>query len=157
MAQAQPSVGSGAVLKKPTAEQVVKLVRKLEGYTQDQKDIGVTAREHFDKAVENQHFDKKALSWVRPMYRMAKKHPEAFAVTLPHLLSYIDDLGLAEIADSRPELPLEIADESPENDSGEIGGDFAETPASGKSPGLTIVPRPDEDALQKLARGGING
>ena len=153
MVQAQPSAGSGAVLKKPTAEQVVKLVRKLEGYTQDQKDIGVTAREHFDKAVETQHFDKKALSWVRPMYRMAKKHPEAFAVTLPHLLAYIDDLGLAQMADDRPGLPLDSSDESPEDDGGETGGDFAETPASGKSPDLTIVPRPDEELLSKVGHG----
>ena len=150
-AQATFSASSEAVLKKPSADQVKTLVKRLAKAKAEQDSINGSAREMIAKAVETQHFDKTALSMVRRLYKMAKDRPEALAVTLPHLLSYIDDLGIAEVADDNAGLPLETAD------GGEAGGDFSETPDeqpfTGKSMSLSIVPRPDEDNVAKVGRG----
>ena len=151
-ALATSSASFEAVLKKPSADQVKTLVKRLAKAKAEQDSINGSAREMIAKVVETQHFDKTALSMVRRLYKMAKDRPEALAVTLPHLLSYIDDLGIAEVADDNAGLPLETGDFSSRPDDEDVDRN-AETPASGKSPGLTIVPRPDEDNVAKVGRG----
>jgi uncharacterized protein (UPF0335 family) len=139
-AQAQPSQDFDG--KKPEPEQVRRLVRTLETLSEDQKSIGGTAREKFAKAVESQHFDAKALSWVRSMYRHAKKKPTEFAISLPHCLSYIADLGLDRIADEARGLPI-----NGEND-GDGAGEGTESPATAADApkgSLRVVPKGDAD------------
>jgi hypothetical protein len=126
-AQPSPSPAT-STFKKPPAEAVVKLVKRLANYKKDAQSIAGTIGEAIAKAVETQHFDKKALAMVRQLHAMS---PERLAITLPHLLSYIDDLGLDKVADENRGLPINGEDDE-----------------SGKVAGLSIVPRPmfEDDA-----------
>ncbi len=105
---------------------MVKLVKRLANYKKDAQAISGTIGEAIAKAVETQHFDKKALAMVRTLHAMS---PERLAITLPHLLSYIDDLGLDKVADEARGLEI----------NGEHDGEDSE---SGKVAGLSIVPKP---------------
>lgn len=130
-AQASSASSATSTFKKPPAEAVVKLVKRLANYKKDAQSIAGTIGEAIAKAVETQHFDKKALAMVRTLHAMS---PERLAITLPHLLSYIDDLGLDKVADENRGLPINGEDGDPE---------------SGKVAGLSIVPKPmfeDENA-----------
>ena len=105
----------------------------------DQRGIVQDMGELVAKAVENQHFDKVALGMARKLYKMAKDRPERFAITLQHLLSYIDDLELDRIADQNRGLPLD--DEAGADEAGETADDAPK-------PGLSVVPKPmfEDDA-----------
>lgn len=129
--------------KKPNADQVTRLVKALVSAGNEARSITQTSSEKIARAVENQHFDKKALMIVKGLYQMAKNRPESFAVTLPHLLAYIDDLELVKIADDARGLDLEGQDDEGGDEGTDQGAD--EQPASGKSPGLSIVPRGEND------------
>jgi hypothetical protein len=107
----------------------------------DARSISQSMGEKTAKAVENQHFDKKALGIARSLYQMSINRPQAFATTLPHLLAYIDDLGLAAVAAENQGMDLDGDDEEEDGEE-ETGTDEvpAEQPASGKSPSLKVVP-----------------
>jgi hypothetical protein len=142
-AQATASVGSAsgfsASFKKPSKDEVKRLVNRLEGYKADQKQIGDTAKEALDKAVETKHFDRTALGMVRTLFRMGKKKPEKLAITLPHLLSMIDDLELDKIADAHAGMDL---DGEPDDDAPQ-GQTDQPNPMVG---GLKIVPKGDDES-----------
>jgi hypothetical protein len=97
-APSQPSHGLEG--KAPAPDEVRDLVETLAAYDDQKKALTEGAKETLDSAVEAKHFDKTALGWARTLYKRAKKDPEGFAVSLPHFLSYIDDLRLAQIADN---------------------------------------------------------
>ena len=97
--QPSPSSASGTS-GKPAADDVVALVETLAAYDDQKKEIGDSSRETLAEAVESKHFDPAALRWARMLYKAAKKDPEKFAISLPHFLSYVDDLNLAQIADN---------------------------------------------------------
>jgi hypothetical protein len=147
-ASATSSQSSGAAqgFKKPTAAQVVNLVRRLESMAGEGRGITAQMGEMTAKAVENQHFDKKALSIARSLYRLAKNNPQKFAITFPHLLAYCDDLELNKLYTEARGGELEV-DEDQGGD-GDDGGEPAETeqtppaeqPATGASPRLQVVP-----------------
>jgi len=132
--ESSPSAG----FKGPPPEAVRQLVQRLEGYSANQKEIGSTANEVIAKAVETQYFDKKALSWVRSMYKMAIKKPTEFATSFSHLLTYAEDLGLSDIADNHKGFLL---DESVP----QISGDVV------KTGNLSIVPKSFEDEHSSAA------
>lgn len=138
------TVNSG--FKKPTSEQVKALVKKVISRNSDSRASSQAASELVAKAVETQHFDKKAFNIVKGLYQMSINRPEAFAITLPHLLSYIDDLGLADVASANSGMDLNGEDDEADDDTD--AGDFGdedvpdEQPATGKSPGLRVVPGP---------------
>lgn len=138
------TVNSG--FKKPTPEQVKALVKKVISRNNDSRKSSQDASELVAKAVETQHFDKKAFSIVKGLYQMSVNRPEAFAITLPHLLSYIDDLGLADVASANSGMDLNGDDDEgdDEMDVGDFGDDAPpdEQPTTGKSPGLRVVPGP---------------
>jgi hypothetical protein len=52
-------------------------------------------------AAEKKHVDKKALSMAISLNEMSD---ERLAITLPHLLRYIDDLGLTERSEQQAQL-----------------------------------------------------
>lgn len=146
-AQATSSPASGAAsvnlpnkAKLPSSDQVKKLVKSLVSMGNEVRATSQAIGEKVSKAVENQHFDKKALGIAKSLYQMSVNRPEAFAITLPHLLAYIDDLELAKVA-SDPENQGMGMHEDDEGDDAEADDtDPAEQPAGGKSPGLTVVP-----------------
>ncbi len=130
---APPASSQGSAtstFKKPPAEAVVKLVKRLANYKKDAQAISGTIGEAIAKAVETQHFDKKALGIVKGLYQMSINRPEAFAITLPHLLAYIDDLGLDQVANEARGMDLDSEDDDESEQS--------ESPAG--KPGLRIVP-----------------
>lgn len=53
------------------------------------------------EAADKKHVDKKALGMARTLEALSD---ERLAITLPHLLKYIDDLGLAERASKQAEM-----------------------------------------------------
>jgi hypothetical protein len=140
-APAQPSRASAEAsgshpFKKPTADQVKSLVKALVSRGNEARSITEGASELVAKAVETKHFDKKALMIAKGLFQMAKNRPEAFSVTLPHLLAYIDDLELVKVANDARGLDLDG------NDDGDDGADDG-TEQAGK-PGLSIVPKGEE-------------
>lgn len=145
-ASAAMSAAVNSGFKKPTPEQVKALVKKVISRNNDSRKSSQDASELVAKAVETQHFDKKAFNIVKGLYQMSVNRPEAFAITLPHLLSYIDDLSLAEVANENSGMDLDgEADEGDdEMDAGDFGEDAPpdEQPSTGRSPGLRVVPGP---------------
>lgn len=103
----------------------------------ESRSISQAVGEKVATAVENQHFDKKALNIVKGLYQMSINRAQAFAITLPHLLAYIDDLGLDKVANEARGMDL-AGEEDGEDEDGEDAAD--EQPATGKSPSLSIVP-----------------
>jgi len=107
---------SGAEFKKPNPDELLKLVKQVCARAADQKTIGMAAKELIDKAAETRGLDKAAFGIVRKLWKMGQDNPEKLSVTLPHLLSYVDDLGLADIADGARGLEINGEDDSGEDD-----------------------------------------
>ena len=106
--QTLAEIQAGPDFKAPTTEQVTKLVRKLDNWDNERKTISDAARESISKARENQHLDPLALAIGR---RLNKLTDEKLAVTLPHLLRYIDDLKLEQRATQQMDMFEPEADE----------------------------------------------
>ena len=154
------SQSSGATqgFKKPTADQVQRLVKSIVSMGNESRSISQAVGEKIAKAVENQHFDKKALGYAKGLYQMAQNRPEAFAITLPHLLQYIHDLDLVNVANNARGLPI-----NGEDDDGDDGDDDQidledaitdapdEQPATGASPRLSIVPGSNAPTAENAA------
>lgn len=147
--QSSGAASANSGFKKPTADQVRKLVKSLVSMGNESRAISTAVGEKVAKAVETQHFDKKALNIVKSLYQMSINRPKAFAITLPHLLAYIDDLGLAETANEARGMNLEgedndgeDAEETAAEADEETDAEHDETPASGPSPRLSVVPGP---------------
>jgi hypothetical protein len=112
-AQAASSQSSGnAEFKKPPPEALLKLVKQVCSRAADQKSIGMASKELIDKAAETQGLNKKAFGMAKTLWKMGQDDPEKLAITLPHLLAYVDDLGLAEIADQNRGLAINGEDDS---------------------------------------------
>jgi hypothetical protein len=111
-----------AGFKAPTAEQITKLVHKLDTFDGQKKDISDVSRETIAKAKETQHLDPLALAIGR---RLNKLDDEKLAVTLPHLLKYIDDLGLEKRATQQADMfepePDELAGQTDIEDLAKLG------------------------------------
>lgn len=126
--QAASSQSSGVEFKKPAPEELLKLIKQVCSRAADQKAKGMEAKELIDKAAETRGLNKKAFGMARMLWKMGQDAPEKLAITLPHLLAYIDDLNLAGLADEARGLPI-----NGENDSGDdegqtdIEGTIAET------------------------------
>lgn len=110
-ARAASSQSSNADFKKPNADELLKLVKQVCARAAEQKSIGMTAKELVDKLAETRGLDRKAFGIVRGLFKMGQDNPEKLSVTLPHLLSYIDDLGLAETADKARGLAINGEDD----------------------------------------------
>lgn len=122
--------------RKPTADQVKALVKKMVSRGNEARTISQAASEVLAKAVETQHFDKKAFAIVKGLYQMSVNRPEALAITLPHLLAYIDDLGLAETAAEARGMDLE-----PEDDDTDLETETEQAEPDPGRPGmLRVVP-----------------
>ncbi len=75
-----------------------------------------TYGQQVSEAVEKKHVDKKALGIALSLDDMPD---EKLAITLPHLLRYIDDLGLEQRATKQAELFQREAENEDEEDEGE--------------------------------------
>ena len=113
---AASSQSSGAEFKKPNPDELLKLVKQVCARAADQKTIGMAAKELIDKAAETRGLDKAAFGIARKLWKMGQDNPEKLSITLPHLLSYVDDLGLAGIADGARGLEINGEDDSGEDD-----------------------------------------
>jgi hypothetical protein len=152
-AAAQPSSQSSgaAEFKKPSPDALVKLVKQVCSRAADQKTLGMQSKELIDKAAETQGLNKKAFGIARSLWKMGQDSPEKLAITLPHLLAYIDDLQLAEIADENRGLPINGEDdgqtdleEAIAETTGAESGDFYDSQANSAPPHrLSIVPGPN--------------
>lgn len=120
------------------------MVKSLVSMGNESRSISQAVGEKIAKAVENQHFDKKALGYAKSLYQMSINRPQSFAITFIHLLAYINDLGLDKAANDARGMDIDGEDDGEESETAE----HDETPAAGKSPGLSVVrgsaaPQPD--------------
>jgi hypothetical protein len=152
--ESQPtsSQSSGAAeFKKPSPDALQKLVKQVCSRAADQKSLGMESKELIDKAAETQGLNKKAFGIVKALWKMGQDAPEKLAITLPHLLAYIDDLKLPEIADQNRGLPINgendgqvDLEEAIAETTGAETGDFYDSAAnSAPAHRLTIVPGPN--------------
>lgn len=98
------------------------------------------------KACETKHFDRKALSMVRGLDAMSDNKLQ---VTLPHLLMYIDALGLNERAERQGQL---IADQKTAAKAGGKAADMDDDGENGDdgeavddAPGMSMMPVDDDE------------
>lgn len=97
----------------PTASQVATLVNQCSSLKSQSRapleDLSTLIR----NACETKHFDRRALSIARGLYDLK---PDRLAITLPHLLFYIEALKLGKIAKTQGELALakpELGEDEP--------------------------------------------
>ncbi len=119
-------------LSAPPAKSVRALVKQLKDMKLDVSaavgDMGSVVK----KAVEKDHFDRKALGIVRGLEALSDKK---LAITLPHLLKYIDDLDLGTRAAKQGEM-FEAAEE----EDSEVEEETTEQQTEGRrSPDLKVV------------------
>jgi hypothetical protein len=140
-AQAAPASSSPSSVatsdKKPLPSDIVGLIKALDELDSDKKDLGDSGKEWIDSLAETKGLDKKAFAMARSLWKLGQKDAGKLAITLPHLLSYIDDLGLAGIADTN--RGLEINGEEASSDE---WPDDREVAASH----LSVVPSVESDA-----------
>lgn len=135
---AAPKLGSDQ-FKCPAEADVVSLVRRLKSASKVAQEKAGEMGEMIAKACETKHFDRKALSIVRGLESMSDNKLQ---VTLPHLLMYIDALGLSQRASNQGQL---IAD-APTTGGADMDDDEDDDANAGTSsqPKLQVVPK-DED------------
>lgn len=136
-----PQTDRTTTFRAPAADHVVKSVRKLESMAKNVQSASGEMGEFVNKLVENHHYDKKALGIVR---NLAKMPDERLAITLPHLLKYIDDLKLGERANAQAsliaeEIPDAAADANP-------AAEAAQGLARSVRPRMQLVPTDEEAA-----------
>jgi hypothetical protein len=145
---AAPKLGSDE-FKCPDEGDVVALVRRLKSAGKVAQEKAGEMGEMVAKAVETKHFDRKALSMVRGLEAMSDNKLQ---VTLPHLMMYIDALGLPERSARQGQLIADekIAAKSGKGGKSEMDEDQTdiEDAIDHKSP-LQVVPK-DEDAFESM-------
>lgn len=135
---AAPKLGSDQ-FKCPAEADVVSLVRRLKSAGKVAQEKAGEMGEMIAKACETKHFDRKALSIVRGLEQMSDNKLQ---VTLPHLLMYIDALGLSQRATNQGQL-VSDAPATGGADMDDDGDDDGDTGTSSQ-PKLQVVPK-DED------------
>jgi hypothetical protein len=121
----------------------VSLVRRLKSASKVAQEKAGEMGEMIAKACETKHFDRKALSIVRGLESMSDNKLQ---VTLPHLLMYIDALGLSERASNQGQLiddPAVRGGAEMDDDDGDEDGETG----TGSQPKLQVVPKDDDDRV----------
>lgn len=139
-ASSQSSVN--AKFKRPNPDDLIKLVKQVCSRASDQKVKGMESKKLIDELAETKGLDRPAFGIFKKLWKMAQDAPDKLSVTLPHLLSYIDDGGLPSIADGARGLAINGEDD--DGDQVDLEDAIAdapdEQPATGASPRLSIVP-----------------
>lgn len=136
----KPTTDKTTHFRAPAADHVVKAVRRLKSMAGNVQTAAGEMGEYVNSLVEKHHYDKKALGLVRQLERMPD---ERLAITLPHLLKYIDDLGLGARAEQQGSL---IADEMPDaSEDGNPAQEAAEGLARSR-PRMQLVAEPEAAA-----------
>lgn len=133
----KPQTDKTTSFRAPAADHVVKAVRKLKSMAGNVQTASGEMGEYVNSLVEKHNYDKKALGMVRQLERMPD---ERLAITLPHLLKYIDDLKLGERAEQQGSL---IADDLPTAEDGNPAQEAAEGLARSR-PRMQLVPGADD-------------
>lgn len=110
----------------PSTPAVRSIVKELANLRKDAQAVAGDMGALTKKFVEEKHGDKKALGIARSLAALSDKK---LAITLPHLLRYIDDLGLEERAKRQ-------------------GTMFAEEPGDGEEDGETDDGQDGEEDLR---------
>lgn len=97
-------------LAMPTASLVVKAVSRLEKLNKSVRSASGDMGEYVNKLVEDESFDKRALSIIRRLHSMPD---EKFAITWPHVLHYAEALGFDTRASKQQEMFEEIEPPKP--------------------------------------------
>lgn len=152
-----PKIGSDE-FKAPTAKQVVDLVKLLKNLDKTAAEASGEIGNAVAKAVETKHFDKTALGIARRLEAMSDNKLQN---VLPHLLKYIDDLGLGERAERQAQMfaqaKADAAAAKDEEGGGDKGGGSGGETKPRKAT-MRIVPKDDEgDDKEQAASPSIAG
>jgi hypothetical protein len=141
---ATSSQSSGAAeFKKPLPSDIVALVNELDNLDGDKKSLTDSGKDWIDSLAEKKGLDKKAFAMVRALWKLGQKDAAKLAITLPHLLSYIDDLGLAQIADNHRGFEINGEPNEPDISQETTGAETAWPDDQQVRSRLSIVPGSD--------------
>jgi hypothetical protein len=116
-------------------------VRRLKSAAKVASEKAGEMGEMIAKAVETKHFDRKALSIARGLEGMSDNKLQ---VTLPHLLMYIDALGLSARAERQGQLSVDSKPAS----GAEMDDDDEDADGTSTAPSLQVVPKDDNEDAQ---------
>jgi hypothetical protein len=86
--------------------EIVSLTAALDELDGDKKALTDSGKDWIDSLAELKGLDKKAFGWVRTIWKYVQKEPEKSAISIPHFLSYMADLKIAEAADAARGLEI---------------------------------------------------
>ena len=147
-AQASPvtsSQSSGAAqFKKPLPSDIVSLTAALDDLDGDKKALAESGKDWIDSLSETKGLDKKAFGWIRTIWKYVQKEPEKSAISVPHFLSYMADLKIAETVDAARGLEINGEPSQPDIATETTGAENADWPDDQQVRSrLSIVPGSD--------------
>jgi hypothetical protein len=141
---ATSSQSSGAAeFKQPLPSEIVSLTAALDELDGDKKALTDSGNDWIDSLAELKGLDKKAFGWVRTIWKYVQKEPEKSAISIPHFLSYMADLKIAEAADAARGLEINGEPNEPDISHETTGAETAWPDDQQVRSRLSIVPGPD--------------
>jgi hypothetical protein len=141
---ATSSQSSGAAeFKKPVPSEIVSLTAALDELDGDKKALTDSGKDWIDSLSETKGLDKKAFGWVRTIWKYVQKEPEKSAISIPHFLSYMADLKIAEAADAARGLEINGEPNEPDISQETTGAETAWPDDQQIRSRLSIVPGSD--------------
>ena len=141
---ATSSQSSGAAeFKQPLPSEIVSLTAALDELDGDKKALTDSGKDWIDSLAELKGLDKKAFGWVRTIWKYVQKEPEKSAISLPHFLSYMADLKIAEAADAARGLEINGEPNEPDISQETTGAETAWPDDQQIRSRLSIVPGSD--------------
>jgi hypothetical protein len=142
--QPTSSQSSGAAeFKQPLPSEIVSLTAALDELDGDKKALTDSGKDWIDSLAELKGLDKKAFGWVRTIWKYMQKEPEKSAISIPHFLSYMADLKIAEAADAARGLEINGEPTEPDISQETTGAEAAWPDDQQVRSRLSIVPGSD--------------
>jgi hypothetical protein len=141
---ATSSQSSGAAeFKQPLPSEIVSLTAALDELDGDKKALTDSGKDWIDSLSETKGLDKKAFGWVRTIWKYVQKEPEKSAISIPHFLSYMVDLKIAETADANRGMEINGEPNEPDISQETTGAETAWPDDQQIRSRLSIVPGSD--------------
>jgi hypothetical protein len=138
------SQSSGAAeFKQPLPSEIVSLTAALDELDGDKKALTDSGKDWIDSLSETKGLDKKAFGWVRTIWKYVQKEPEKSAISVPHFLSYMADLKIAETADANRGMEINGEPNEPDISQETTGAETAWPDDQQVRSRLSIVPGSD--------------
>jgi hypothetical protein len=123
--------------------EIVSLTAALDELDGDKKALTDSGKDWIDSLAETKGLDKKAFGWVRTIWKYVQKEPEKSAISVPHFLSYMADLKIAETADANRGMEINGEPNEPDISHETTGAETAWPDDQQVKSRLSIVPGSD--------------